>query len=314
MPQFDVTIAGELNLDLILYGLPDELPPEREILALEMMLTLGASSAIVAHNLAALGSRVGFVSKIGDDPLGQIALDRLIAGGVDVSKVRRFSGETKTGLSVILQHQPWRTILTYPGTIFSLTIEDLDLDYLASARHFHLCSFYLQRGLQPRIPELFRKLKAAGLTISLDTNDDPDDRWGRNLHEALRYVDVFLPNEREAMRAAEIDDLDRAITALAQIVPIVAVKLGAKGSLAQRGSERITCPAIPVTPMDAVGAGDSFDAGFIHEYLRGADLETCLITGNLAGALSTTRPGGTEAFGDRQYRESFFRDKRPVHR
>lgn len=314
MPQFDVTIAGELNLDLILYGLPDELPPEREILAPEMMLTLGASSAIVAHNLAALGSRVGFVSKIGDDPLGQIALDRLVAGGVDVSKVRRVHGETKTGLSVILQHQPWRTILTYPGTIFSLTIEDLDLDYLASARHFHFCSFYLQRGLQPRIPELFKKLKAAGLTISLDTNDDPDDRWGRNLHEALRYVDVFLPNEREAMRAAEIDDLDRAITALAQIVPIVAVKLAAKGSLAQRGSERITCPAIPVTPMDAVGAGDSFDAGFIHEYLRGADLETCLTTGNLAGALSTTRPGGTEAFRDRQYRESFFRDKRPVHR
>src|SRR5712691_5956383 len=88
MPRFDVTIAGELNLDLILYGLPDELPPERELLADRMMLTLGSSSAIVAHNLAALGARVGFVSRIGDDPLGQIALDRLAAGGVDVSKVR----------------------------------------------------------------------------------------------------------------------------------------------------------------------------------------------------------------------------------
>jgi len=65
MPRFDVTIAGELNLDLILYGLPDELPPERELLAERMMLTLGSSSAIVAHNLAALGSRVGFQSLIG---------------------------------------------------------------------------------------------------------------------------------------------------------------------------------------------------------------------------------------------------------
>jgi len=66
MPKFDVTIAGELNLDLILYGLPAELPPEREMLATGMMLTLGSSSAIVAHNLAALGSRVGFQSIVGD--------------------------------------------------------------------------------------------------------------------------------------------------------------------------------------------------------------------------------------------------------
>ena len=84
MPQFDLTIAGELNLDLILYGLPETLVPERELLAENMMLTLGSSSAIVAHNLAALGSRVGFVSCIGDDPLGDIALQRLSASGVHV--------------------------------------------------------------------------------------------------------------------------------------------------------------------------------------------------------------------------------------
>jgi sugar/nucleoside kinase (ribokinase family) len=311
MPQFDVTIAGELNLDLILYGLPGELPPEREILAQQMMLTLGASSAIVAHNLAALGSRVGFISRIGDDPLGQIALDRLIDGGVDVSKLRRVSGPTKTGLTVVMQREGWRTMLTYPGTIFGLTFEDLDLDYLSSSRHFHLSSFYLQQGLQPRVPELFKKLKAAGLTISLDTNDDPSDRWGGNLKEALRHVDVFLPNEREAMRAAETDDLESAIATLAQTVPIVVVKLGAEGALAQRGRERLTCPPVKVQPVDAVGAGDSFDAGFIHEYVRGADLPTCLVSGNTAGALSTTRPGGTEAFRDHECRQDFLRRNSP---
>ena len=103
MPRFDVTIAGELNLDLILYGLPDELPPERELLADRMMLTLGSSSAIVAHNLASLGSRVGFQSLIGDDSLGQIALDRLAEGGVDISRVRQVHGSTTTGLTIILQ-------------------------------------------------------------------------------------------------------------------------------------------------------------------------------------------------------------------
>jgi hypothetical protein len=55
MPRFDVTIAGELNLDLVLYGLPPELPRERELLATDMALTLGSSSAILAHNLASLG-------------------------------------------------------------------------------------------------------------------------------------------------------------------------------------------------------------------------------------------------------------------
>src|SRR5262252_7112473 len=128
MPRFDVTIAGELNLDLILYGLPEQLQPERELLADRMMLTLGSSSAIVAHNLSALGSQVGFQSRIGDDSMGQIALDRLKQGNVDVSKVRIVSGSTTTGLTVILHHEHWRNILTYSGTIAELTWQDLDLD------------------------------------------------------------------------------------------------------------------------------------------------------------------------------------------
>lgn len=308
MPRFDVTVAGELNLDLILYGLPDDLPPERELIAERMMLTLGSSSAIVAHNLAALGQRVGFISRIGDDQLGQIALDRLGAGGVDVSKVRRVTGTSKTGLTVILQRERWRNMITYAGTIFELSFEDLDLEYLADSRHFHLSSFYLQRGLQSRVGELFQKLKAAGLSISLDTNDDPDDRWQGGLMDVLRHVDVFLPNAREARKIAGTEDLQTALARLAKLVPLVVVKLGAEGAMAQRGSECFTSPAVKVSAVDAVGAGDSFDAGFLSQYVRGFDLLTCLAMGNLAGAFSTTRPGGTEAFRDREYREQFFRD------
>ena len=155
MPRFDVTIAGELNLDLILYGLPDELPPERELLADRMMLTLGSSSAIVAHNLASLGSRVGFQSLIGDDSLGQIALDRLREGGVDISRVRRTQGSTTTGLTIILQRTGWRNMLTYAGTIAELSLKDLDFDYLSDSRHFHLSSLYLQQGLRPDVGNCF---------------------------------------------------------------------------------------------------------------------------------------------------------------
>jgi len=184
---------------------------------------------------------------------------------------------------------------------------DLDLDYLADSRHFHLSSYYLQQGLQPRVGELFQYLKSKGLSISMDTNDDPDDRWQGGLHEALRYVDIFLPNEREACKVAGTDDLEAAVGKLSELVPLVVVKLGSKGAMAQRGKERTLSPPQNVDVVDAVGAGDSFDAGFLHEYLRGADLPLCLASGNRAGALSVTRPGGTEAFRDAGHREAFLR-------
>src|SRR5207344_183061 len=114
-----------------------------------------------------------------------------------------------------------------------LTLDDLDLEFLTDSRHFHLSSFYLQKGLRPQVPELFRKLKQAGLTISLDTNDDPDDRWEGQLFEALRYVDVFLPNAREAKKIVGTDDLEVAVNKLAEIVPTVVIKLGAEGAMAR---------------------------------------------------------------------------------
>ena len=307
MPRFDITIAGELNLDLILYGLPEQLAPERELIAERMTLTLGSSSAIVAHNLASLGSRVGFQSRIGEDHLGQMSLERLKQSGVDVSKVRCSNGTTTSGLTVILHHQAWRNILTYMGTIAELSWDDLDLEYLADARHFHLSSYFMQRALRPRVPELFRFLKSKGLTISLDTNDDPDDRWDGELHELLGMVDVFLPNQREACKAAGTENLEEAVEKLSKLVPLLVVKVGPKGSWARRGSEQFTSSPVSVTPVDTVGAGDSFDAGFLHEYVLGSEIAKCLASGNRAGALSTTRSGGTEAFRDAAHRDAFLR-------
>lgn len=305
MPAFDVTVVGELNLDLILYGLPEHLEPERELLADRLALTLGSSSAIFAHNLSVMGSRVGFISRIGDDPLGRIARERLAEGGVDVSKVRTVSGPTSTGVTVILPRARFRNILTYPGTMLEMCFEDLAVDYLASARHFHLSSFFLHRALRPRIGELFQRMKQAGLTTSLDTNDDPEDQWGEDLKEVLRFVDVFLPNEREARKIARTDNLTEAIERLTQLVPLLVVKLGPEGALARRGEEELRAAPVDVTAVDPVGAGDSFDAGFLHQYVRGADLASCLAYGNLAGSFSTTRPGGTEAFRDSQHFRKF---------
>jgi sugar/nucleoside kinase (ribokinase family) len=309
MASFDVSVVGELNLDLILYGLPRELEPEREHLASHIALTLGSSSAIFAHNLSVLGSKVAFISRIGDDSLGRIALERLSESGVDVSKVREVHGETKTGLTVILTRPSYRNILTYPGTMFEMCFDDLDLEYLASARHFHLSSFFLHRRLRPRIAELFKILKSAGLTTSLDTNDDPEDLWGNDCREVLSYVDVFFPNAREAQKLAGVPDLETAVAKLSSLVPVLVVKLGRQGAMALRGHERIELPPEEADAVDPVGAGDSFDAGFLHQFVRGTDLAGCLRYGNLAGAFSTTRPGGTEAFRDRALLRRFFSER-----
>lgn len=310
MPNFDITIAGEINLDFILYGLPQDLPTERELIASGFAMTLGSSSAILAHNLAVLGTKVGFVSKVGDDALGRWALDRLAASGADLSRVVEARG-MGSGMTVILPHARERHILTYSGTISELRFEDLDLDYLASAHHFHMSSLFLHRALSARIPELFRTMKERGLSTSLDTNDDPDDRWQGALPATLPYVDLFFPNEREAQKITGASDLETASSALAERVPTVVVKMGAKGALAVRGGERFRAPACEVEVVDTVGAGDSFNAGFLCQYLRGADLETCLWYGNLAAAYSTTARGGVEAFSDRVALEEFFAGYRP---
>lgn len=308
MPQPDVCVVGEINPDLILYGLPKEIKPEQETLVEGFRLTLGSSSAIFAHNLAVLGTHVGIVSKIGDDAFGKMALGWLEAGGVDLEHVS-VSKTAGTGLSVILAHPHERFILTYPGTMFELSYADLDFDYILSARHLHLSSFFLHRALRPQITELFRRAKANGLTTSMDSNDDPEDRWGDDLQEVLKFVDIFFPNEREAKKIARTEDLAQAIAKLSQTVPLVVMKLGPEGALARKGSQEWQAAQLRVNAIDVVGAGDSFDAGFIHRFVEGASVEECLKFANIAGAFSTTREGGTEAFRNREEVTRFFREQ-----
>jgi sugar/nucleoside kinase (ribokinase family) len=303
--KFDISVVGELNLDFVLYGLPGQFELDREHIASDATLTLGSSSAIFAHNFALLGNRVAFHSAIGEDAFGENCLQRLEESGVDVSGVRRFSGR-KTGITVILPQPEKRYIMTYPGVMAEMRFEDLDLDRIAAARHLHLSSYFLQTALRPRIADLFRYAKEAGLSTSLDTNDDPEDRWDREVLDVLAWVDVLLPNEREACRLARKDDPGEALKFLASKVPLVVMKRGERGALARRGGDIFEGPPKKVDAVDSIGAGDSFDAGFLHQYLRAANIEECLRYGNLAGAFSTTRSGGTEAFRDEGYRKAFF--------
>lgn len=305
MYSFDITIAGEINLDLILYGIPEEIPVERELLATNFEATLGSSSAILAHNLSTLGISTGFITRVGRDAFGEIALDRLAESGVDLSKVVHSHSGTKTGVTILLHHGDQRRILTYPGTMSEMSRQDLDIEYLASARHFHLSSLFLHHGLQADLPELFRELKSRGLTLSLDTNDDPEDKWDGVLPQLLPYVDILLPNKSELLRIARRDNLEDALAEIATVVPTIAVKCGSKGAIVQTGGKRVQIPGITIEPVDTIGAGDSFNAGFLAAWLSGYSVEESAAAGNITGALSTQLPGGTEAFRSPEERDHF---------
>jgi sugar/nucleoside kinase (ribokinase family) len=307
---FDVSVIGELNLDVILYGLPQQLILEHEHLAHDLHITLGSSSAIFAHNLALLGNKVGFSSCIGSDPFGEICLQRLRESGVDLSRVRSLK-EKMTGLTVLLPQSRQRYILTYPGTMYEMSERELDLGYVFNAKHLHVSSYFLHKALKPQLIEIFGKAKEAGLTTSLDTNDDPDDRWPEDIQLLFKYVDILLPNEREACKLARVEEVERAAEILAQKVPVVVVKRGSRGAMVHVGKEKYSGIPPVVDPVDSVGAGDSFDSGFIHQFIRGAKVEDCLKFGNVAGALSVTRTGGTEAFRDARHREEFIRQNAP---
>ena len=156
--------------------------------------------------------------------------------------------------------------------------------------------------------ELFRTVKAAGLTTSLDTNDDPDDKWDKDVLEVLKYVEFFFSNERETKKLMRTDDLAQATNILAGLAKVVVVKRGPEAAICQAGDKRWSLAPPAVQVIDPVGAGDSFSAGFLHQYLQGTDLEDCLAHANLAGAHSCTHEGGTEAFKDRHGTPSFFRE------
>jgi sugar/nucleoside kinase (ribokinase family) len=292
--QFDVIVVGEINIDLVLWKVP--MPEnEQEKLAEDMRFTMGSSSAITAHNLAAIGARVAFVGKAGDDNFGHFMADQLAAAGVDTSHII-MDPALKTGATIVLANPPQKALLTYLGAMRNLTLQDIDWDFIAIGRHLHLGCFFLQTGIRGEVWKLFQQAKSLGLTTSLDTNWDPEEKWGDDLWQALAWTDLFFPNDDEALRIAGTADLQEAIRRLGGRVGTLAIKRGSAGALACRGEEQIAAPPYRVEAVETTGAGDSFNAGFIHHFLEGRSLAESLAFGNACGALAVTEMGGTAAF------------------
>ncbi len=285
----DLLVVGDANVDLVLRG-GDVVPEfgQREQLVDHAELVLGGSGGIMAAGAARLGLDVAIVACVGDDALGRVTIDALRAAGVAVDGVIT-DPEAATGITVALARPDDRAILTAPGALARLRAEDVPDELLAAARHVHVTSPFLQAGLHPGL----RALAGRARSSSLDTGWDPREAWD----VPVDAFDVLFPNAEEALRLAGRDDgdVDAAARDLAARGPLVVVKLGAEGALAVRGDDLVRVAAPRVDAVDATGAGDSFDAGFLAAWLEEAGLEEALGLACACGALSTRAAGGTAA-------------------
>ncbi|MGE5227997.1 MAG: carbohydrate kinase family protein, partial [Planctomycetaceae bacterium] len=289
---FDLLVLGDANPDLVLRG--DELVPafgQAERLIDDATLTVGGSGAIAACAAARLGLRVAFCGVVGDDLFGRFMREQLDARGVDTRGLV-MDPIRPTGLTVVFSRPEDRAMLTRTGTIADLRAELVDPGLLASARHVHVSSYFLQAGLAPDLAGLFDEARAAGASTSVDPNWDPSETWDHGLLTLLERTDVFVPNLIEATRIARTSDVEAAAVQLASRARIVAVKAGEDGAIAAAGEDVVRVPASRGPVLDTTGAGDAFDAGFLAAWLDGASLERALALANACGALSTRAVGG----------------------
>lgn len=291
---FDLLVVGEINPDIILRG-ADIVPAfgQVEKLVEAADLTIGSSSVITACGAARLGLKVAFVGVVGDDLYGRFMLNALQERGIDTSHCL-IDPNLQTGFTVILAKPDGdRAMLTFPGTIAALQAAQVNRELLGQTRHLHVGSYFLLDGLRPGLPDLFQAAHAHGATTSLDTNWDPQEQWA--CEAVLPHCDLLLPNEAEAMKLAGSLDLETAVTRLSTIVPTLAVKCGATGGIGYQGGERVALRPFPVQVVDTVGAGDSFNAGFLYGFIHRWPLAQSLALALACGSLSTQAPGGTTA-------------------
>jgi sugar/nucleoside kinase (ribokinase family) len=293
-PIFDLLIIGEINPDIILRG-TDIVPVfgqvEKMVDAAD--LTIGSSSVITACGAARLGLKVAFVGVVGDDIYGRYMLDAMQERHIDTSHCL-IDPTLQTGFTVILAKPDGdRAMLTYSGAISALKPEQIDPELLKQTSHLHVGSYFLLDSLRAGLPDLFSLAQAQNVTTSLDTNWDPQEKW--QVEGILPHCDVLLPNAAEAQRLANRDTLEESLTVLAEIVPTLAVKLGAEGGLVRQGDEVVKKRPFPVKIIDTVGAGDSFNAGFFYGYIKQWPLTKSLQLALACGSLSTQAAGGTTA-------------------
>ena len=266
--------------------------------------SIAGAESNLAIGLSRLGCAAGWFGRVGDDPLGLSILDALRAERVDVSRAV-VDDSAPTGVLVRDTHAERRIDVAYArlGSAGSrLCVDDLDADYLTSARLLHVT------GITPALSGHAREATSAAVTIAAEAGVavcfDPNIRrrlWPdldvarRELLALADRARIVLVGHAEAhVLTGEADPEAAARWLAARGIPVVAVKLGADGALALSDGVLYRGTPLRVHAVDPIGAGDAFDAGFIAAWLRGAGLRGCVDDGNLAAGLSVQVHGDIE--------------------
>ena len=276
-----VLCAGRVYGDLVFSGLPRLPAPGEEVFADALSLHVGGGAWITAAWLAALGRESALCTVLPREPFGTLVRAAARDGGVDLASVT-VATDGDPQLTVVHVVDGDRAFTTR-RTGAALPPEAVRTLGRAGLRHLHIGE--LTTHLEH--PELAHAAREAGISVSLDCGWDDAALVRGDLPARLVDVDVFLPNEAEADAIGP-----RALEALP--VPLVVVKRGADGASARAASGSCHRAARAVEPVDTTGAGDAFDAGFLHAWLEGRPLDRCLALGNACGALAVTRRGGAD--------------------
>ncbi|MFN7997984.1 MAG: carbohydrate kinase family protein [Bryobacteraceae bacterium] len=289
-----IFLFGEINLDLILQGFHSFPALGQEVLVDDFAMTLGSSCAITGAGMVRLGNTCAYRGKAGADPAGTYCIERMAALGLDVSRVE-LSPALKTGVTVSITSRQDRSLVSYLGATTVLTASDIRDEHFAGFDHVHSSSYFLQRGLHPGFEDVFERATRLGLTTSLDPAHDPDGEWKSGLDRVLRQIDVFLPNEVELAGITREADPLAALRALQNGRTLTVAKLGPRGAMALENGVPVEVSAPRTVAVDPTGAGDCFNAGFLHSWLRNRNLREALETGVACGSFSLRGLGGTGA-------------------
>jgi sugar/nucleoside kinase (ribokinase family) len=292
--RFDVLAVSDMCVDLVMRGNVRPRFQQLEQIIEDYFLEMGGSANIFISQMVKLCARGGLIGWVGKDSFGEFVVGRLREIGVDTTYVRCHP-TIKTGVGVALAEENDRAILTYPGSICAVQPDELSSGLLSDTHHWHLASLFLLKPLRSFWKSWLVSCRQCGVTVSLDTNWDPEDRW-EGVLELLPLVDVFLPNEAEATKITGESDCFRAAEALARACPLVVVKRDAKGAIAVKGGQvwemRPHEPELRIA--DTIGAGDNFDAGFVWGRLLGWDVEACLKLAHRCAVASLGELGGIQ--------------------
>lgn len=290
--KWDVITVGDVFLDLVMTGFRTWPQPGEESFAKELRREIGGGAAITACGLSRLDLNVALLAMIGKD--GGWLAERLSEFAV-APELLLINNQDSSGLTVSVSTAQDRAYFTYPGA--NRELQDLLMTQpairqtLAGVRHVHLAL----PALPGLISTLAKPLREAGVTLSLDVGWQP--QWlgnHRNL-QGLREIDLFMPNEREAALMTKQSEPDAMLRAFAKAgLRGVALKLSERGSMLLWEDKVYSCPPLAVKTRDTTGAGDCFDAGYIHAWLAGASPLERLQSGNVCGALSTQQLGGVD--------------------